>query len=168
MCAAKLHNFILNCFSSDEAHKFSHKYFAVERIFAMGKCIQCHWNNWCISSDSHLQHIYALHEMHASLCAWNFGFFINSSVFHVTIHLSVCIRIVVFIRSTLQRFSFRCMFGFLSRRCSMISYWWWWKWWRWWRRWWSTPHTCDKQTLNHLHPLNIAHDLLIKLICILA
>lgn len=35
VCVAKLHNFILNCFSSDETHKFSHKYFAVERIFAV-------------------------------------------------------------------------------------------------------------------------------------
>lgn len=35
VCVCQITQFCINCFSSDEAHKFSHKYFAVERIFTV-------------------------------------------------------------------------------------------------------------------------------------
>lgn len=49
--------FCINCFSSDEAHKFTHKYFAVERIFAVEMQLmplKLYWYVWFTPLSAHM------------------------------------------------------------------------------------------------------------------
>lgn len=130
--------FCINCFSSDEAHKFTHKYFAVERIFAVEMQLmplKLYWYVWFTPLSAHMS------VSTAQICAY--------LAFHQFEHyVSQCVCVCVCASSPCLH-----LMGFASRYGDGGG---------------GIRHMCDKQTHNHPYPLNTAYNLLIKLICILA